>query len=352
MTPMEALHDEGQSLWLDHLSRDLLRHDGPGGARATGVASNLGALRREIEHGSAYDRALRRSTSERASAEDGLVALAVEDAIFAADALRPVWDRTDGVDGWTSLPLPPAAWRSPAAARALAAEMRKRADRPNLFLEIPGTADGIAAVEEALFEGIAVNVTMLCSARQYRAAADAYLRALERRAAAQLDLRIGSIASMSLSAWDAAATGVRPVEGAAVAIGRQVYCAYRTLLRSPRWQRLLNAGARPQRLLWTAIKADPACEFLTARALAAPFTINVLSPDSLRRFAAGGWLYSVGSAAPRGTDGALARLAASGINVEEVARRLQQDAMAAARTSWSAVVAAIEAKGAALRQAS
>jgi transaldolase len=189
---------------------------------------------------------------------------------------------------------------------------------------------------------------MLCSARQYRAAAEAYLRGLERRAAARLDLRVGSIASMSLSGWDLAG----PIEGSAVAIGRQAYGAYRALLRSPRWQRLLNAGARPQRLLWTSAKADAASEFLTARALAAPFTINVLSPESLRRFAAGGWLYTVGAAAPRGWGGALARLAAAGVQVEDVARKLQQEAMAAERTSWCAAVAAIASKGAELRQAS
>lgn len=344
MTPLEALHDEGQSLWLDHLSRDLLTRGTP----ATGLASSIGALRREIEHGSAYDAAIQRRLSEGVAPQDVLVALAVEDAVFAADALRPVWDRTGGVDGWASVPLPPGTWCSATAMRAAATRMRGRVNRANLLLEMPGTTDGIAAFEQAIFEGFAVNVTMLCSARQYRAAAEAYLRGLERRAEAGLDLQVGSVASMSLSGWDLAGMA----EAASVAIGRQAYAAYRSLLRSPRWQRLFNAGARPQRLLWASMKADPASEFLTARALAAPFTINALSPDSLRRFAAGGWLYTVGSASPRGWGGALARLAAAGVQVEDVARRLQQEAMAAERTNWSAAIAAVASKGIALRQAS
>ncbi len=345
MTPIELLHDEGQSVWLDHATRATLA--GGTFARAmdrfgvTGLASDLAALLRATAASSLYDDALRTKAREGKPPDQSLFEIVLEDAVRGADLLRPVWERTSGLDGWVSAPLSPFLTTTPTGALAAAAELSDRACRPNLMVEIPGTSEGLAAVEQAIFAGIAVNVTALVSAAQYRRAADAYLRGLERRVAAGLDLDVGSVASVAVDRreWHA---------GGALAVGREVYKTYRGVLRSPRWQRLFRIGARPQRVLWTRkVTNQPASEFVYARALAAPFTISVLSMSVLGMFSSRGSLCTVARAVRADVE----RGPLAGPGSEEAAAELQGSALEFARDTWRAITASIASKDAALDRA-
>jgi transaldolase len=348
MNPVEMLHEEGQSFWLDGLTRDLLTT----GAFAryveklavTGVAFNLQSLRHSIERGAAYEDAIERKSQEGKSAEETLFELALEDAVWAADLLRPVWQRTSGMDGWVSCALPHVPPREAAGLLAAAKDFQSAARRPNLLVEIPGTEAGLVAVEQAIFAGIPVSVTMLFSAAQYRAAAHAYLRGLERRMAARLDLDVRSIASMRIAGWrspiDCSPRALR--NQVADAVGREVYAAYRRLLRSPRWQRLFRAGARPQRPAW----AGAGTEHLWPAITEAAFTVTVAPAQTLQALA-DRWLRSVFAGAARTT--AASRLA--GIDVDGIALRLQQQALLSSRETWSATLDAAGSKHAVLEKA-
>jgi transaldolase len=347
MTPIELLHDEGQSLWLDHATRRTIA--GGAFARAmdrlgvTGLASDPAALLRAIAASSLYDGALRTKAREGKRAEESLFEIVLEDAVQAADLLRATWDRTSGADGWVSAPLSPFLSASANGALAAAADLSDRACRPNLLVEIPGTSEGLIAVEQSIFAGISVNVTSLFSAAQYRGAADAYLRGLEHRFAAGLDGDVGSVASVSL---DCRVRGDAR-QPAGFAAGREVYRAYRRVLRSPRWQRLFRMGARPQRVLWTRKATnDAGYEFLYARALANPFTISVMSMDVLDLFSSRGSLCTATRAVPVN-----ARPSTAEPESEDAALRLQRDALELARDTWRAIAASIDSKDTALDRA-
>src|SRR5262245_46669099 len=277
-----TLHDRGQSLWLDNITRDLLE---TGRLKryidelsVTGLTSNPTIFDHAITNSSAYDAAIRKKVREGKSGESLFFELALEDLTRAADLFRPIWDKTRGVDGWVSLEVSPLLAHDTASTVAAAKALHAQGRRPNLFIKIPGTKEGLPAIEEAIFAGVPINVTLLFSHAQYLAAADAFLRGIERRVTAGLPPEVGSVASVFISRWDAAVQGKVPDalrNQLGIAVAKQTYKAYRTLLDSPRWQRAFNAGARPQRLLWasTGTKDPSASDVLYVRSLAAPFKI-------------------------------------------------------------------------------
>src|SRR6516225_8865561 len=259
MKPTRALHDLGQSLWLDNITQNLLR---AGVLRhyidelsVTGLISNPTIFDHAIKNSSDYDDAIRRKTAEGESGERLFFELALEDLTEAADLFRPIHDRTGGVDGWVSLEVSPLLAHDTRSTVAEAKNLHARAQRPNLLIKIPGTKEGLPAIEEAIFAGIPINVTLLFSAEQYVAAADAYMRGVERRIAAALKPDVFSVASIFVSRWDVAVVGKVPQalsNQLGIAVGKRAYKAYIGLLSSPRWMRAYNAGARPQRLLWAS----------------------------------------------------------------------------------------------------
>src|SRR5499425_2888384 len=279
MKPTQALHELGQSLWLDNITRDILDN---GTLKryidelsVTGLTSDPTIFDQAIKKSTAYDASIRKKVAEGKSGEALFFELAIEDLTRAADMFRPIWDRSNGVDGWVSLEVSPLLAHDTTSTLAAAKDLHARAGRPNLFIKIPGTREGLPAIEEAIFAGVPINVTLLFSREHYVAAAEAFLRGIERRIQAGLKPNIGSVASLFVSRWDAAVTGKVPDtlrEKLGIAVANRTYKAYRDLLGSPRWQRVYNAGARPQRLLWasTGTKDPKASDVLYIKALAAP----------------------------------------------------------------------------------
>ncbi len=361
MKATEMLHDRGQSLWLDNITRDLLES----GTLAryidelsvTGLTSNPTIFDHAIKNSSAYDAAIRKKIKEGKATEELFFELALEDLTRAADLFRPIWDRTRGVDGWVSLEVSPLLAHDTASTLAAAKALHARAGRPNLLIKIPGTKEGLPAIEEAIFAGVPINVTLLFSDEHYLAAADAFLRGIERRVAAGLQPEVGSVASVFISRWDAAvkdrvSEALRNQLG--IAVAKQTYEAYRTLLGSPRWQRVFNAGARPQRLLWasTGTKDPGASDVLYVRALAAPFTVNTMPEGTLKALADHGALGEMLPADGGDCEDVLARFARAGIDVGTLASQLQDEGAKAFVGSWHELMDVIAGKSAALAKAS
>jgi transaldolase len=308
MKATQALHNLGQSIWLDNITRDLL--DSGTLARyidefsVTGLTSNPTIFDHAIKNSTAYDAAIRDKMSKGKSGEALFFELALEDLIRAAGLFRPVHQQTDGVDGWVSLEVSPLLAHDTASTLAEARDLHTRANQPNLFIKIPGTREGLPAIEEAIFAGVPINVTLLFSREQYLAAADAFLRGVERRIDAGLKPGVASVASVFISRWDTAVQGKAPESLSnqlGIAIAKRTYQAYRELLDSPRWQRVSNAGARPQRLLWA----------------------------------------STGTKDPK----------ASGIDIDALAARLQDEGAKSFVGSWNELMNVIAAKSAALKSA-
>jgi transaldolase len=361
MKATETLHERGQSLWLDNITRDLLES----GTLAryidelavTGLTSNPTIFDHAIKNSSRYDAAIRKKVKEGKSGEDLFFELALEDLTRAADLFRPIWDRTRGVDGWVSLEVSPVLAHDTATTLAAAKTLHARAGRPNLFIKIPGTKEGLPAIEEAIFAGVPINVTLLFSREQYLAAVDAFMRGIERRVAAGLPPDVGSVASVFISRWDAAVKGRVPEalrNQLGIAIAKRTYKAYRALLDSPRWQRAFNDGARPQRLLWasTGTKDPAASDILYIRALAAPFTVNTMPEGTLKALADHG---ALGGMLPAdGGDGekVLAMFASAGVNVDALASQLQDEGAKSFVDSWRELMGVIAAKSSDLAKAS
>jgi transaldolase len=361
MNTTETLHDRGQSLWLDNITRELLES----GTLAryinelavTGLTSNPTIFDHAIKNSSRYDATIRKKVKEGKSGEDLFFELALEDLIRAADLFRPIWERTRGVDGWVSLEVSPMLAHDSATTLAAAKTLHARAGRPNLFIKIPGTKEGLPAIEEAIFAGVPINVTLLFSREQYLAAADAFMRGIERRVAAGLPPDVGSVASVFISRWDAAVKSRVPEalrNQLGIAMAKRTYKAYRDLLDSPRWQRAFNDGARPQRLLWasTGTKDPAASDILYIRALAAPFTVNTMPEGTLKAVADHG---ALGAMLPAdGGDGeeVLATFASAGVNVDALASQLQDEGAKSFVDSWNELMNVIVAKSADLAKAS
>lgn len=339
----ERLHDAGQSLWLDNITRRML--DSGQMARyieqysVTGLTSNPSIFDKAIQSGD-YDDEIRDRAAHGLTGEDLFFTLAIEDLRRAADLFLPVFERTDGLDGWVSLEVSPLivhdAKRTIEAVKAL----HERAGRKNLFIKIPGTAEGCVAIEQCIADGVPINVTLLFSADHYRASAEAYLRGIERRIAAGLTPRVDSVISVFMSRWDKAVNPLVPAElknRLALAVGRDVYRAYRRLMDTDRWQRLENSGVRMQRLLWasTSTKDPSAPDTFYVHGLAAPFTINTIPDKTLAAFFEHG---EVGENMPvdgGDCDQVLAQFAAAGIDVAALAEKLQEDGAKAFVEAWS-----------------
>jgi transaldolase len=360
MSPTKRLHDMGQSLWLDNITRDLLSSGTLARYIAelsvTGLTSNPSIFEHALKGSAAYDDAIRAGVKAGRAGEALFFDLAIDDLTRAADLFRPIYQRTDGVDGWVSLEVSPLLAHDTASTLNAAKDLFARARRPNLHIKIPGTREGLPAIEEATFAGIPVNVTLLFSREQYLAAADAWRRGVERRIEAGIDPDVRSVASVFVSRWDVAVAPKVPPElrnqlGNAMA-GR-IYAAMRTLHGSPRWQRAQNAGARPQRALWasTGTKDPDASDVLYVKALAAPYTVNTMPEKTLLAFADHG---EVG--APLAIDGGdaeevIARHARAGVDVDALAAQLQEEGAKAFAKSWNEMLARIAQKTAAAGKA-
>jgi transaldolase len=353
MSSTQQLHDLGQSLWLDNITRELLdsgtlQHYIEQLA-VTGLTSNPTIFDKAIKDGDCYNNAIATKAAAGLSGEALFFELALEDLVRAADQLRHVHQATDGIDGWVSLEVSPLLVHDTAATIEAAVSLHKRAQRANLFIKIPGTAAGLLAIEETIFAGVPVNVTLLFSRKQYVAAADAYMRGIERRISAGLDPKIGSVASLFISRWDVAANDMVP-EGLrnhlGIAIAQRTYAAYCALLTSARWQQLSTAGARPQRLLWasTGSKDAQLCASYYVEQLAAPNTINTIPEKTLIAFAHSGELTGVMPIDGGAAESMLAQFAQAGIDIEALASQLQSEGAAAFSQSWDNLLSVIASK--------
>jgi len=360
MNKAQELHDLGQSLWLDNITREILDN---GTLRryinefsVTGLTSNPTIFDEAIGNTAAYDQGIRDKAKAGKSGEALFVELALEDLRRAADLFRPVFDATDGIDGWVSMEVSPLLANDTAGSIAAAARIHGQAERPNLYVKIPGTPAGGPAIEESIFNGIPINVTLLFSREQYVAAAEAYLRGIERRIAAGRDPRVASVASLFVSRWDKAVADKVPPElrnRLGIAIGGRTYRAYRELLASPRWEKLAAAGARPQRLLWasTGTKDPKASDTLYVEALAAADTIDTMPEKTLRAFAEHGELKSVMAEDGGDAEAVLAKFAKAGIDTDALALQLQRDGAQAFAKSWEELMTRIADKSDALAHA-
>jgi transaldolase len=355
------LHDLGQSLWLDNITRDLLNSGTlkryVDELSVTGLTSNPTIFDHAIKNSTAYDTSIRKKMNEGKSGEDLFFELALEDLTRAADLFRPIWDKTDGVDGWVSLEVSPLLAYDTARTLAAAKSLHARAGRPNLLIKIPGTKEGLPAIEEAIFAGVPINVTLLFSREHYVAAAEAFMRGIERRMAAGLKPEVGSVASLFISRWDAAVAAKVPEvlrNQLGIAIAKRTYKACRSLLGSPRWQRAYNAGARPQRLLWasTGTKDPQASDILYIKALAAPFTVNTMPEGTLKALAEHGQLGESLPADGGDCEEVLARFAKAGVDVDALAAQLQDEGAKSFVKSWNELMAVIASKSADLAKAS
>lgn len=357
MKATRQLHDAGQSLWIDDITRDMLDSGRLAVMIAdlsvTGLTSNPTIFEKAIGKGTYYDAAVEPLASNGLSDEALFFELALDDLSRAADHFLPVYKRTAGVDGFVSLEVSPLLAYDSAATIAEAKRLYAKAGRPNLFIKIPGTKEGLPAIEAATCAGVPVNVTLLFSTADYLAAAEAYMRGLEKRLAAGLDPDVRSVASIFISRWDRAIVEDVPDElknRLGVAIGQHAYRAYRELIASDRWQRLENAGARPQRLLFasTSSKDKRARDTLYIEELAAPNTVNTMPEDTLRAFADHGKLQAVIPPGGGDCDAVLAAHAKAGVDVDALAAKLQADGAKAFVASWHDLLKSIGAKSKAL----
>ncbi len=353
MKATQALSDLGQSLWLDNITRKMLR---TGVLRryindlsVTGLTSNPTIFDQAIRNGDEYDGAIKDKLARGKSGEALFFELALEDLRQAADLFRPVHDKTNHVDGWVSLEVSPLLAHDAISTIAEAKQLHAQAQRPNFLIKIPGTREGLVAIEEAIFAGIPVNVTLLFSDDQYLAAAEAFMRGVERRIIAGLNPDVGSVASIFVSRWDVAVAGMVPEElknQLGVAVARRTYRAYLALLTSPRWMRAYNGGARPQRLLWasTGTKDPKASDVLYIKALAAPFTVNTMPEGTLNSFAEHGAVGATMPADGGDCEDVLARFAGAKINVQALSARLQEEGAKSFVNSWNDLMGVIESK--------
>lgn len=359
MKATQLLHNLGQSLWLDNITRDLLES----GAlqryvdelSVTGLTSNPTIFDHAIKNSSAYDKSIGDGSSKGKAGEELFFELALNDITRAADLFRPIYNRTNTVDGWVSLEVSPLLAYDTARTLAAAKQLFTRAARPNLLIKIPGTKEGLPAIEEAIFAGISVNVTLLFSREHYIAAAEAFVRGIERRMDAGLNPNVGSVASVFVSRWDAAVADKVPAalrNQLGLAIAKRTYKAARELLSSPRWQRIYNAGARPQRLLWasTGTKDPTASDILYVKGLAAPFTINTMPEKTLLALATHNELGSILPADGGDCEESLAEFAKSGIDVNALAANLQDEGAKSFVKSWNELMAVIASKCEALKK--
>ena len=353
MKATQRLHDLGQSLWLDNITRGLLTkgtlRNYIADLSVTGLTSNPTIFDHAIKNTEFYNDAIRQKVREGKSGEELFFELALEDLTEAADLFRPIYDATDRVDGWVSLEVSPLLAYDTARSIKEATELHGKAKRPNLFIKIPGTREGLPAIEETVFAGVPVNVTLLFSREQYIAAAEAYMRGIERRIEAGLGLEVGSVASLFISRWDKAVMGKVPEElqnCLGIAIAKRTYKAYQDLLASPRWQKLAKVGAQPQRLLWasTGTKDPKASDVLYIEALAAPSTINTMPAETLLAFADHGKVNDVLPVDGGDAEEILTRFVQAGVDDAALAAQLQREGAQSFDKSWNELIDSIASK--------
>jgi transaldolase len=358
MKPTQQLHDLGQSLWLDNITRDILNN---GRLKSyidefsvTGLTSNPTIFDNAISKSASYDQAIQEAMNRGLSGEQLFFDLALDDLTRAADLFRPIHNQTKGVDGWVSLEVSPLLAYDTVSTLEAAKSLSQRAARANLFIKIPGTPEGLPAIEEAIYAGVSINVTLLFSREQYLAAAEAYLKGIERRIAAGRPANVGSVASVFISRWDVAANKKVPDElrdKLGIAIAQRTYKAYRDLLKTPRWQKIVQTGYNPQRLLLasTGTKDPNASDILYITALAAPDTVNTMPEATLKAFADHG---EIGAVMP--TDGGdceqvLKKFADAGVDIDALGQQLQEEGAKAFVKSWNDLLGVIESKSAVLK---
>lgn len=361
-SPTTLLHNMGQSLWLDNITRKLLtsgtlkRYISE--LSVTGLTSNPTIFDHAISKSDFYDTAIRTAHDEGTTSPEAIFfGLAIEDLQGAADLFRPVYDQTSGVDGFVSLEVSPLLAYDTANTLAAVKDLFGRAKRPNLFIKIPGTKEGLPAIEEAIFSGIPVNVTLLFSPQQYMAAAEAYTRGIQRRIAAKLNPRVASVASVFISRWDKAIMGKSPDSlrnKLGVAVGYKIYKAYRDLLASEPWKKLIAGGAMPQRLLWasTGTKDPSAPDTFYINALAAPDTVNTIPEETLLAFADHGKVGSPMTTDVTDADGILQQAAQAGFTIDQLAAQLQKEGAESFVKSWTDLMTVVGRKSSALAAAS
>jgi transaldolase len=351
-----SLHDLGQSIWLDNITREMLDSGQLqtyiDDYSVTGLTSNPAIFDKAIASGG-YDDAIREKAATGIDREDLFFELAIEDLQRAADAFLPIHERTDGLDGWVSLEVSPLLAYDTEATVKVAKQLHERAARPNLLIKIPGTPEGLPAIEEAIAAGVPVNVTLLFSAEHYESAADAFIRGIERRIEAQQPPVVGSVASVFMSRWDVAVQDEVPEhmrDRLAIAVGQQVYRAYRELMDSDRWQRLKNSGARMQRLLWasTSTKDPRAPDDLYLQSLGAPFTVNTVPEGTLRAYYDHGHVAQAMPADGGDSAAVLAEFAEADVDVPSVAATLQSSAAKGFVDAWTDLMAHIDQQSATL----
>ena len=360
MKATKLLHNLGQSIWLDNITRDLLNtgtlQKYIDELSVTGLTSNPTIFDHAIKNSTAYDSTIREKLAQGKSGEALFFELALEDLTRAADIFRPIHDLSNGVDGWVSLEVSPLLAYDTRSTLAAAKELCARAGRRNLFIKIPGTKEGLPAIEEAIFAGVPVNVTLLFSREHYLEAAESFLRGIERRIEAGLNPNVGSVASVFVSRWDGAVAGKVPADltnRLGIAIAERTYKACRSLLSSPRWQRAYNAGSRPQRLLWasTGTKDPQASDILYIKALAAPFTINTMPEATLKALAEHTELGSILSADGGDCEEVLEQFGKAGVDVDALAAQLQDEGAKSFVKSWNDLMSVITSKSAVLKKA-
>jgi transaldolase len=359
MKATQLLHDRGQSLWLDNITRDLLDK---GTLKSyidelsvTGLTSNPTIFDQAIKKSVTYDPQINKFLNEGKAGEQLFFELALDDLKRAADLFRPVYDQTKGVDGWVSLEVSPLLAYDTASTLAAAKDLHARSARPNLFIKIPGTKEGLPAIEEAIFAGVSINVTLLFSREHYLAAAEAYLRGIERRIAAGLPANVGSVASVFISRWDVAAAKVVPEalhNKLGIAIAGRTYKAYVDLLATPRWQAIKKAGYNPQRLLWasTGTKDPKAADILYIKALAAPNTVNTMPEATLKAFADHGEVGDVMATSGGDCEAVLAEFKKAGVDIDALGAQLQEEGAKSFVESWTELLKVIESKSAVVAQ--
>ena len=360
MKATALLHELGQSIWLDNITRDLLDN---GTLKSyiedlsvTGLTSNPTIFDQAIKKSSSYDQSIREKLAKGQSGEELFFTVALEDLTRAADLFRPVWEQTNGIDGFVSLEVSPLLAYDTKSTVAAAKDLHKRAGRPNLFIKIPGTDAGLPAIEECIFSGVPINITLLFDREQYVAAADAYMRGIERRIAAGLNPKVASVASVFISRWDVAVAEKVPAElknKLGIAIAGRVYKAYHDLLRSPRWLRAFNFGAIPQRLLWasTGTKDPSASETLYAQAFASPFTVDTMPENTLKALAKEEKIGSAMKDDGVDAESTLKQFASASVDVVALAAQLQSDGAKAFVKSWNELMGVISSKSAVLEAA-
>ena len=357
MKATQKLHKLGQSLWIDNITRDLLNSGQLKHAidefSVTGLTFNPASFEHTIKNSMVYDVAIRKKLKQDIAGEDLFLELALEDLRHAADLLRPIYDQTNGMDGWVSLDVSPLLAHDTPNIFTAVKDLYVRARRSNLFVAIPGTKDNLPVVEEAILAGVPVNVTLLFSREHYLAAAEVFLRGIERRIAARLKPNVASVASLLIDRWDEAVTGKVPDalrNQLGIAIAKRTYKAYRQFLSSPRWERAFNSGARPQRLLWagTVTRYPKALDVFQIKSLAAPLTVRTMSETTLKAFSENGEIDDLMPADGGDCEVVLSRFAQAGVDIDALATQLQSQETDLHVKSWIELMTVIASRSAAL----